>query len=66
MKVVCDVTQRPEVQSDELSHGSPGLPATQVELVRPPLAQCPESQSLSLEHGDPSMRSVQRSPMPLT
>ena len=60
MKLVCDVTHRPEMQSDELSHGSPGLPATQVEVLRPPLAQRPESQSLALEHAEPFMRSVQR------
>ena len=59
MKLVGDVTQRPEAQSDELSHGSPGLPSTQVEVLRPPLAQRPESQSLSLEHAEPFMRSLQ-------
>jgi hypothetical protein len=65
MNVVCDVMQRPETQSDALSHGSPGMPATQVEVVRPPLAQCPESQLLSLEHGEPFMRSLQCWPLPL-
>ena len=58
MNVVCDVTQRPEVQSELLSHGSPATPSMHVELVRPPAAQWPESQSLSLEHAEPVMRSL--------
>jgi hypothetical protein len=61
LRVVCDVTQRPEVQSELLSHGSPGLPSTQSELggvLDAFDAQWVETQSLSLEHGEPVMRSV--------
>jgi hypothetical protein len=32
LRVVCDVTQRPEVQSELLSHGSPGLPSMHIEV----------------------------------